>query len=137
MRASKDGLDVGVVVADIDRSLRFYVDVLGLELVEELTIPWGTMHRLRFGSSWIKLVDPSKDPATGTAPGLDAAIGFRYVTFEIDDLDEVWARAVGAGTPIFHDLGPFGTKGVVMGMLHDPDGNVVELLHRPPSAAVR
>lgn len=131
MRASKDGLDVGLVVGDIDRSLHFYVDVLGLELVEHLAIPWGTMHRLRFGASWIKLVEPAGDPAPPPPAGLDAAIGLRYVTFEIDDIEAAWARATAAGAPVFHDLGPFGTKGVVMGMLHDPDGNVVELLHRP------
>jgi hypothetical protein len=37
---------------------------------------------------------------------------------------------------VYHPLGPFGTRGVVMGMVLDPDGNVVEVLHRPASAAV-
>jgi len=137
MQASKRGLDVGIVTRDVEASLHFYVDVLGLELVEQLTIPWGTMHRLRFGDSWLKIVDPSAVPeGADAAPGIDAATGIRYVTFEIDDVDDVWARAVAAGAPTYHDLGPFGTKGVVMGMVLDPDGNVVELLHRPASAAV-
>ena len=137
MRPSKQGLDVGLVVGDVQRSLQFYVDVLGLEAVEQLAIPWGTMHRLRFGTSWLKLVEPSADPAPPGPQGLDAAVGIRYLTFEVDDVEEVWARARRAGTPVFHDLGPFGSQGVVAGMLHDPDGNVVELLHRPASAAVR
>ena len=137
MRPSKQGLDAGLVTADIEGSLRFYVDVLGLEYVEQLAIPWGTMHRLRFGASWLKLVDPSGEAGPSGPHGLDAAVGIRYLTFEIDDLDETWARAVASGAPIFHDLGPFGSSGLVMGMVHDPDGNVVELLYRPPSAAVR
>jgi glyoxylase I family protein len=138
MKASKQGIDVGLVVRDVDASLRFYVDVLGLEHVEQLTIPWGTMHRLRFGASWMKLVEPSvgSAPAPPGPLGLDAAVGIRYLTFEIEDLDETWQRVVDAGAPVFHDLGPFGTKGLRMGMVHDPDGNVVELLHRPATAAV-
>jgi catechol 2,3-dioxygenase-like lactoylglutathione lyase family enzyme len=135
MQPSKRAVDVGIVVRDIDAALRFYVDALGLEPVEQLAIPWGTMHRLRFGDSWIKLVDPTEAPPPGPV-GLDAALGIRYLTFEIDDVEETWQRAVGAGVDVFHPLGPFGSKGVVMGMLHDPDGNVVELLHRPASAAV-
>jgi glyoxylase I family protein len=139
MVPSKAGIDVGLVVRDIDASLHFYVDVLGLEHVEQLSIPWGTMHRLRFGVSWMKLVVPSgdgPDPAPPGPLGLDAAVGIRYLTFEIEDLDETWARVVESGAPVFHDLGPFGTKGLHMGMVHDPDGNVVELLHRPATAAV-
>lgn len=135
MQPSKRAVDVGIVVRDVDAALRFYVDGLGLELVEQLSIPWGTMHRLRFGDSWIKLVDPAGSPDAGPV-GLDAALGIRYLTFEIEDLESTWQRAVDSGAEVFHELGPFGTKGVVMGMLHDPEGNVVELLHRPASAAV-
>lgn len=137
MRPSKAAADIGIVVRDITASLRFYVDALGLELVEELAIPWGTMHRLRFGESWVKLVDPTSPPPSGATGGIDAAVGIRYLTFEIDDLEETWRRAVDAGAAVYHPIGPFGSKGVVMGMVLDPDGNVVELLHRPASATVR
>lgn len=137
MRPTKGGIDVGIVTRQIDAALTFYVDVLGLELVEQLPIPWGTMHRLRFADSWLKVVDPATPPAGTDGPtGIDAAPGIRYLTFEIDDLEAVWERAVASGAPVYHDLGGFGTKGVVMGMVLDPDGNVVELLHRPASAAV-
>ena len=136
MLPSKRGLDVGIVARDIAASLRFYVDVLGLELVEQLPIPWGTMHRLRFGESWLKIVEPSSAPGAAVGSGLDT-VGIRYLTFEIDDVEAVWERAVSSGARTYHDLAPFGTKGVLAGMVHDPDGNVVELLHRPAAAVVR
>lgn len=136
MRASKDGIDVGLIVRDIEASLRFYVDGLGLELVEELEIPWGTMHRLRFGESWLKLVVPTTAPDVDVPVGLDAAPGIRYITFEVDDVEDAYTRVTNDGAGVYHALGPFGSKGVVMGMVLDPDDNVVELLHRPPSAAV-
>lgn len=137
MRGSKRGIDIGLVVGDLAASLEFYVEILGLEHVEVMAIPWGEMHRLRFGESWVKLVDPTTPPAEAGPLGLDAAVGIRYLTFELDDLDETWERLIAHGVRVFHDVGSFGSKGVRMGMVHDPDGNVVELLHRPASAAVR
>ena len=131
LQASKAGLDVGIVTHDIAQMRAFYVDVLGLEYIEQMAIPWGTMHRLRFGVSWLKLVEPDVRAASSGPRGLDAAPGLRYITFEIVNIDEVWARALAAGTDVFHDLGEFGTTGIRMGMLYDPDGNVVELLRRP------
>lgn len=136
MIASKAGLDVGIVMRDGERMLPFYEEVLGLGYVEQLHIPWGTMHRLRFGESWLKLVEPAHPPDSTPPSGLDAASGIRYLTFEIDEISTVWDRAIDAGAEVFHDLGPFGASGIIMGMLFDPDGNVVELLHRPPTAAV-
>lgn len=132
---SKAGLDAGIVARDVAAMISFYVDVLGLTYVEQLEIPWGTMHRLRFGESWLKLVEPHHRLPDGSGP-IDGAGGIRYLTFEITDIDAVWERLVGSGATVYHDKGPFGTKGVVMGMVFDPDGNVVEVLHRPPSAHV-
>jgi catechol 2,3-dioxygenase-like lactoylglutathione lyase family enzyme len=136
VQPSKAGLDAGIVASDLAASLHFYRDVLGLELVEDLAIPWGTMHRLRFGVSWLKLVDPIAAGLTAGPSGIDAAAGIRYLTFEVDDIAEVWGRLLANGAPVYHPLGPFGTKGVIMGMALDPDGNVVEVLHRPPGAGV-
>ena len=129
--ASKAGLDVGLVTNDIAAMRAFYTDAIGLEYVESLSIPWGTMHRLRFGVSWLKLVDPTTPAAPSGSPGLDASTGIRYLTFEIDNIEAIWEQAIATGARVFHALGAFGTQGVTMGMLHDPDGNVVELLHRP------
>lgn len=131
LQPSKVGVDVGIVARNFEGMRAFYVDVLGLEYIEQLTIPWGTMHRLRFGVSWIKLVEPTIPPERVAERGLDAAPGIRYITFEIINIDDVWARAMAANTDVFHELGPFGKSGVTMGMLFDPDGNVVELLRRP------
>lgn len=131
LKPSKEGVDIGFVTVDFPAMREFYVDVLGLEYIEQLAIPWGLMHRLRFGVSWLKLVEPHVAPTSTVEPGLDAAAGLRYITFEIENIDAVWGRAMAAGADVFHDLGPFGTRGITMGMLFDPDGNVVELLRRP------
>ena len=49
--AGKKAIDIGVIVSDIDASLNFYVDLLGLEKVQETPLWFGMMHRLAFGAS--------------------------------------------------------------------------------------
>ena len=136
LQAAKNAIDLGIVVGDIDAALHFYVEVLGLELVEKLDIPWGTMHRLRFGESWIKLLAATRDGLTAGPVGIDAGLGLRYFTMEIHGIEAAWDRLTAAGVEVYRPLGPFGDKGLVVAMVLDPDGNVVELVHRPPSARV-
>ena len=56
MKPAKDSLDLGIVVSDIKASLNFYQNTLGLEFVGITPVWFGTMHRLRFGTSDFKLI---------------------------------------------------------------------------------
>ena len=59
MKPAKNSLDLGVIVSDIKASLDFYRDVLGLEFIESVPLWFGTMYRLRFGTSDVKLIEPN------------------------------------------------------------------------------
>src|SRR4030042_4040951 len=91
MEPAKDSLDLGILVSDIKASLNFYQNSLGLKYVEKVPVWFGTMHKLRFGSSDFKLTDPSTLPPKG-AVGLESQLGFRYVTFVIKNLSKVCAE---------------------------------------------
>jgi catechol 2,3-dioxygenase-like lactoylglutathione lyase family enzyme len=128
MIPAKTSLDVGILVKDIQKSLAFYQDLLGLKKIGELPIPFGHMHRLGFGESFVKLVDPKKVPPAGEL-GLTKALGFRYLTFQISNIDEVCAACEKAGVAFElpkQELMP----GVTIAMVRDPDGNVVEFVQR-------
>lgn len=128
MQAGKNAIDIGIVVRDIQASLGFYVGVLGLNKIGELPLPFGTMHRLGFGDSFVKLVDPKTVPPAGTI-GLAKELGFRYLTFQVKNIDEVYAACEKAGAPVEipkQELMP----GVTIAMVRDPDGNVVEFVQR-------
>ncbi|HSB07644.1 MAG TPA: VOC family protein, partial [Thermodesulfobacteriota bacterium] len=90
MELAKDSLDLGILVSDINASLKFYQDLLGLKFIEKIPVWFGTMYRLRFGSSDFKLIVPRTMPPKGPV-GLEAQIGFRYVTFVIKNLSKVCA----------------------------------------------
>jgi len=128
MQAVKNCVDIGLVVKDITASLAFYCDVLGLAKTEELPTPFGRLHRLVFGNSFIKLIDPKKIPDAGPS-GLSAQLGFRYLTFQIGNIDEVCAACEKAGA-FFEFPKQELMPGVTIAMVRDPDGNVVEFVQR-------
>ena len=128
LKSAKESLDLGVLVSDIKASLDFYQNTLGLELRDTNELAFGTMHRLGFGSSDFKLIDPKKVPPKG-AVGLPAQLGFRYVTFVITNLKEVCAALKEKGIEFVlpeTELRP----GVLIAMVKDPDDNIVEFVQR-------
>jgi catechol 2,3-dioxygenase-like lactoylglutathione lyase family enzyme len=128
MKPAKDSLDLGIVVSAIKASLHFYQDILGLEFVGITPVWFGTMHRLRFGTSDFKLIEPQKVPPKG-AIGLENQVGFRYVTFQVKNLSELCAELKNKGVEFTlpeREIRP----GVRIAMVKDPDGNIVEFVER-------
>jgi catechol 2,3-dioxygenase-like lactoylglutathione lyase family enzyme len=128
LRPTKDSIDVLIFVSDIRKSLSFYHATLGLQTTHEVETPFGTVHRLRFGTSVVKLMDPKQVPPAGPI-GLEKQLGIRYLSFEIRGLSDVCAvlRAKGVEftmpeTQVLPD-----TR---IAMLKDPDGNIIELVER-------
>jgi catechol 2,3-dioxygenase-like lactoylglutathione lyase family enzyme len=128
MQAAKNALDIGMIVKDIKASLAFYQGVLGLQKVQEMPVWFGTMHRMAFGDSFVKLIDPTEVPPAGQL-GLQAALGFRYLTFQVSNIDDICAECKAAGVPFDVEKNEF-MPGVTIAMVRDPDGNVVEFVQR-------
>lgn len=126
----KDSIDLGIVIRDPDRSLGFYRDVLGLELVGEIPMPvgGGTMYRLACGTTVLKLVHPADEPPAANPPGgIPGGYGIRYLTISVDNLTEVTNECTAAGHTVV--VPPREIRdGVSISIVEDPDGNWVEFL---------
>src|SRR5262249_51210198 len=85
---AKDSLDVLIFVPHIQKSLDSYQRLLGLDKTQELETPLGTSHRLRYGTSVVKLMDPKQVPPAGPI-GLDKQLGLRCLSFVIRNLRAV------------------------------------------------
>jgi catechol 2,3-dioxygenase-like lactoylglutathione lyase family enzyme len=128
MKPAKDSIDLGIICGDIQASLHFYQDLLGLTSAGVNPATTGTMHRLRFGTSDVKLIDPTKRPGTGPI-GIDQQLGFRYLTFVVTNLDEVIQRLEAEHIEFTRrktEIRP----GTTIAMVKDPDGNIVEFVER-------
>jgi catechol 2,3-dioxygenase-like lactoylglutathione lyase family enzyme len=128
LKPAKDSVDVLIFVSDIGRSLAFYAGILGLEKTQELQTPFGAVHRLRYGTSLVKLLDPKQAPPAGPV-GLDKQLGMRCLSFVIRDLTDACAALKKHGveftvpeTQVLPDMR--------IAMVKDPDGNIVELVER-------
>src|SRR4051794_36983000 len=129
VQLTKDSFDLGIVVADIEASLAFYRDFLGLPFQRVMPMSKTTkLHFLAAGTGAIKLWEVTEPPAPNQKGWpLEGAPGFRYITLSISNIDEVVDAAGSASIEVrvpVTELMP----GVKIAILADPDGNSVELL---------
>jgi catechol 2,3-dioxygenase-like lactoylglutathione lyase family enzyme len=120
---------VGLVVADLGRSRRFYADALGLEEVPRPPNFTFDGAWFRFGDTEIHLLSDAH--ATGGAgqpdPGAGAERGMtHHLAFEVDDLDGACARLAEHGVGLEGGPMPRG-DGYEQVFFRDPDGHVLEL----------
>lgn len=120
---------VGLVVADLDRSRRFYAKALGLEEVPRPPNFTFDGAWFRFGGTEIHLL--AEAHTTGGAgqadPGPGAAKGMtHHLAFEVEDVEAACARLAENGVALEGGPMPRG-DGFVQVFFRDPDGYVLEL----------
>lgn len=137
----------GLIVADLERSRRFYGGALGLE---EVARP----HNFVFAGAWFEvgedqihlLVASETTARAGTDdPGPSVAAGLAtHIAIEVDDLAPALARLDEHGVELVGGPMPRG-DGYDQAFLLDPDGYVIELFEytgadqsdAPPRAPIR
>ena len=126
LKPAKDSVELLIFVSDIKKSLDFYQGTLGLEKTQEVQTPFGTVHRLRYGTSIVKLMDPKQVPPAGPI-GLEKQLGIRCLSFVIRDLSGVCTVLKEKGveftmpeTQVLPDRR--------IAMVKDPDGNIIEFV---------
>jgi lactoylglutathione lyase len=124
-KINNDGIEIGIVVRDAEKSLAFYRDVLGLEYLGDLTFPGNHMWRFQAGKSVVKLLEQTPTPEAANPTG-DAS-GFRYLSLFVSNLDEVVAEVEAAGCEILIAVTEF-QPGARFAFVADPEGNRIELL---------
>ncbi len=124
------GIDHVVLrVADVERALHFYCEVLGCR--EERRVEEVGLIQLRAGGSLIDLV--AVDSQLGRAGGAPPGTGGRnvdHVALQLDVFDEAAIRAhlEGHGVEPGEVARRYGARGMGPSMyIRDPDGNVIEL----------
>ncbi|MBU2867805.1 VOC family protein [Pacificibacter marinus] len=137
-------MEMGLTVRDLPVMLAFYRDALGLTVAADVSVPadkaaqaslsLGGYRVVRLQTSWgerIKLLAPETAPSERPAPSehiLDRHEA-SYVTFIVDDLRAVVARAVAAGGVLITGEKPVEVRpGTFLAFLRDPEGHILEIV---------
>jgi lactoylglutathione lyase len=147
---SSTTVDVGVVVSDVAKSVKFYTEAIGCtELpgfsvdgpyTAEVGLTDGSegldIHVLALGdaptATKIKLMQFKTTPKADDNKYISSQLGFRYLTIFVSDTNAAVARLKKAGvTPLAKSPQtlPKGLpQDVYLTLVKDPDGNIVELV---------
>ncbi len=119
-------------VSDMDETIKFYTDVLGLQVVERKTSPRGSHLAFLAVPNSEELIELCSFPASG---GVRVQEDLVLLAFQVDNLDET-IRALGAKQVKITD-GPTRTSsGSRFIFIDAPDGYEIELIERPPGTAL-
>jgi lactoylglutathione lyase len=143
-------IDLGCVVTDLDKSVRFYTEGIGFREVTGFEVPAGlatdagltdarplSIRVLVLGddatATKLKLMQVAGTlPRTGDTDFIHSHTGFRYLTIMVADTDAAFARLEKLGVkPVAK--GPVAlpdslAPGLHLTCVRDPDGNLVELI---------
>lgn len=141
---------INIVVRDLERSVRFYTDLLGFRLAREATLEGAWIDRI-VGLEGVKgrvayVVAPAGEPriellAYDAPVGVDPVgnrrantVGLRHIALQVDDIAAMTAKLRAAGVTVFSDpvkvpagvvKHDAGEKTLVYFL--DPDGVILEL----------
>lgn len=115
-------------VGDLDRSIRFYCDVLGMKLLRRKDYPDG-----KFTLAFVGYGEESEGAVIELThnwgrDGYDLGDGFGHVALGVDDIHATCEKLRTAGARITREPGPMKHGKTVIAFLEDPDGYKIELI---------
>jgi len=116
-------------VSDMDQTINFYTDVLGLEVMERKTSPRGSHLAFLKVPNSEELIELCSFPPSGPVKVQEDLV---HLAFEVDNLDDTIAELTAEGVRVTD--GPTrSSSGSRFIFIDAPDGYEVELIERPPS----
>ncbi len=115
-------------VGDLDRSIQFYTEVMGMNLLRKNDYPDGefTLAFVGYGDA----VDNSVIELTYNwgIKEYDVGNGFGHLALEVDDVYIATEKIRNQGCKILRDAGPMNAGTTIIAFVEDPDGYEIELI---------
>ena len=137
---------VGITVKDLDASIRFYHDLLGLKFSNEpspwfdgpdlgpaVGVPGAALRQvsLLLGDTTLELLEYKSPPSQTEGPLMSQSLGASHVAFVVDDIEAKKAELEAQGIRFYSDVNVV-DEGVLAGWrwvyFEDPDGYPLELV---------
>jgi len=115
-------------VGNLDTSIAFYTEVLGMQLLRRKDYPEG-----RFTLAFVGYGDESAQPAIELTHNWDTSsyeigTGYGHIALEVDDVVAACERIREKGGRITREPGPMKHGSTILAFVKDPDGYLIELL---------
>ena len=115
-------------VGDLKRSIRFYTEVLGMQLLRKKDYPDG-----KFTLAFIGYGDESENAVieltyNWDTDSYDLGNGYGHIALEVDDVYEATEAIRKCGGKILRDAGPMNAGTTIISFVEDPDGYPIELI---------
>lgn len=113
-------------VSDLEKTVAFYRDVLGLELIRQNTSPRGSQLVFFKAPGSEEEIEICKYDGSG-----EVKVGYdiTHLAFEVDDLDAFAKHAAAKGYPLSDGPTPT-SSGSVIAFIDAPEGYEIELIQR-------
>ncbi|WP_240232944.1 VOC family protein [Devosia lacusdianchii] len=122
---------VGMTSGNLDRTIAFYCDLLGLRLALRKPAAKGELAFLDAGGGMLEIFAPASaiDRSRDVPP---AEAGMRHLTFAFDDVDAMIGKLEAAGVEVVErPRDAYNTEMMRrVAFVRDPDGIIVELIER-------
>ena len=119
-------------VGDLDRSIRFYTEVLGMKLLRQKDYPDG-----KFTLAFVGYGDETDNTVIELTHNWDTdcydlGTGFGHLAIEVDDVYKACNEISDRGGKIIREAGPMNAGTTIIAFVEDPDGYQIELLGSKP-----
>jgi lactoylglutathione lyase len=122
-------------VGDLDRSIKFYTDVLGMKLLRRKDYPDGkfTLAFVGYGpETEHAVVELTYNWGTDK---YDLGNAFGHIALEVDDAYKACEDIKQRGGKVTREAGPMKHGSTVIAFVEDPDGYKIELIQRGTQGA--
>jgi lactoylglutathione lyase len=121
-------------VGDLDRSIRFYTDVLGMQLLRRRDYPDG-----KFTLAFVGYGLESEQAVVELTYNWDTheynlGNGFGHIALEVDDTYAACAQIKQLGGKVTREAGPMKHGTTIIAFVEDPDGYKIELIQKSSRA---
>ena len=119
-------------VSDMDRTIAFYHDILGLDVLERKVSPRGSHLAFLAVPNSQELIELCSFPSSGPVFVQEDLV---HLAFEVENLDEVMNELSAKNIPVT-DGPTLTSSGSRFIFIDAPDGYEIELIQRPPGTAI-
>ena len=119
-------------VGDLDRSLAFYTDVLGMKLLRRHDYPEG-----KFTLAFVGYGDEQSSAVIELThnwgvESYDLGAGYGHIAIEVADARQACEQVRARGGKVVREAGPMKHGSTVIAFVEDPDGYRIEFIQHKP-----